>query len=69
MSDFLKKTLKVLIDKVKEKDIPETKEVLIGKKFMAVLLDGYLGTGYAPREDTPTCNVFNVASCHRPVAQ
>jgi len=61
MSDFLKKTLKVLIDKVKEKDIPETKEVLIGKKFMAVLLDGYLGTGYAPREDTPTCNVFNGA--------
>ena len=61
MSDFLEKTLKVLKDKLKGKEIPETKEVLIGKKFMAVLLEGYLGTGYAPRKDTPTCNVFNGA--------
>jgi uncharacterized protein (DUF4213/DUF364 family) len=50
-----------LKDELKGKNIPETKEVLIGKKFMAVLLEGYLGTGYAPRKDTPTCNVFNGA--------
>lgn len=61
MSEFLKRTLKILKDGLKGKDIPETMEVLIGKKFMAVLLDGYLGTGYAPRKDTSSCNFFNDA--------
>ncbi len=61
MSEFLKKTLKILKDELKGRDIPETREVLIGKKFIAILLEGYLGTGYAPRKDTPTCNVFKGA--------
>lgn len=61
MSNFLRKSLDLLKKSLCDKVIPDTQDVLIGRKYLAVLLKDYLGTGYAPRQPTPTCNVFNKA--------
>jgi uncharacterized protein (DUF4213/DUF364 family) len=61
MSNFLIESLEILKKKLSDKDLPKIKDVIIGRKYLAVLLEGYLGTGYAPRRPTPTCTVFNKA--------
>lgn len=58
MSNFLKNTRAVLESKLKGIHIPDTREVLIGRIYQAVLLEGALGVGYAPRNATTTCTVF-----------
>ena len=58
MSNFLKKTRSVLNSKLKGLHIPDTREVLIGRIYQAVLLEGTLGVCYAPRKATTTCTVF-----------
>ena len=58
MSTFLKKTRAVLESKFKGIHIPDTREVLIGRIYQAVLLEGAMGVGYAPRNATTTCTVF-----------
>ncbi len=58
MSNFLKKTRTVLESKLKGIHIPDTREVLIGRIYQAVLLEGAMGVGYAPRNATTTCTVF-----------
>ncbi|MBN1801838.1 MAG: DUF364 domain-containing protein [Candidatus Lokiarchaeota archaeon] len=59
MSNFLNKTFKVLEKGLTDKSLPKTREVLIGRKFMAVLLENYLGACYGPRTSFPTCNIFD----------
>ncbi len=58
MSNFLKKTRAVLESKLKGIHIPDTREVIIGRIYQAVLLEGTMGVGYAPRKATATCTVF-----------
>ncbi len=58
MTEFIKKTKEILDQKVKNIKIPETKGVLVGRGYQAVLLDGTMGVGFAPRRPSPTCTVF-----------
>lgn len=58
MSDFLRKTRAILESKLRTLIIPATREVLIGRIYQAVLLEGTMGVGYAPRKSTVTCTVF-----------
>ncbi|MGV9174259.1 MAG: Rossmann-like domain-containing protein [Promethearchaeia archaeon] len=58
MSTFIKNTKKELESKLEGEDLPETDSVLIGRKYLAVLLEGTLGACFAPRKDNPTCTVF-----------
>ncbi|MFX1521587.1 MAG: Rossmann-like domain-containing protein [Promethearchaeota archaeon] len=58
MSNFLRKTRALLTSKFQGLTIPDTREVLIGRIYQAVLLEGTMGVGYAPRKATTTCTVF-----------
>ncbi len=57
--DFLEKTFNILKKGLANDYLPKTQEILIGRKFMAVLLENYLGTSYRPRTSFLTCNIFN----------
>jgi hypothetical protein len=58
MSNFLQKTKAILESKFKSLSIPATRDVLIGRIYQAVLLEGTMGVGYAPRKATAICTVF-----------
>ncbi|MFO8020470.1 MAG: DUF364 domain-containing protein [Promethearchaeia archaeon] len=58
MSNFIKKTKVVLEKKMEGKDFPETTSVLIGRKYLAVLLEEILGVCFGPRSESSKCNVF-----------
>ncbi|MHA1488624.1 MAG: Rossmann-like domain-containing protein [Promethearchaeota archaeon] len=58
MSDFLKNTRTILEKKFLGLTIPETRGVLIGRGYQAVLLEGTMGVGFAPRKALPTCTIL-----------
>lgn len=58
MSEFLKNTKEILDQKAKNIKIPNTKAVLMGKGYQAVLLEGTMGVGFAPRKALATCTVY-----------
>lgn len=58
MSSFNQDTLRLLRERIRGIEIPSTVQVLIGRKFQAVLLENYLGVAYAPRgEVSETCKL------------
>jgi uncharacterized protein (DUF4213/DUF364 family) len=58
MSRFLIQTKEILKEKLEGKKLPDVKSVLIGRKYLAVLLDTNLGVCYGPRKTSPTCTIF-----------
>jgi uncharacterized protein (DUF4213/DUF364 family) len=67
MPGFAEKTLLLSRERTKGMELPKTRGVLIGRKFQAVLLNGYLGLAYAPRgEVSETCKITaNPGTLHR----
>ena len=59
MMNFIENTRNLTLKKIKNLTLPKTQQVLIGRKYQAVLLDGYLGVAFAPRKETSkTCRTF-----------